>query len=73
LAARLAEKGIGTAVFYPLALPQQPAFSHLRPAPGAFPESERAAQEVLSLPIYPELTEEQQLMVVRQIREFYFP
>ena len=71
LAAHLAEKGIGTAVFYPMALPRQPVFSHLRHPAGAFPESERAAREVLSLPIYPELTEEQQLTVVRQVREFY--
>lgn len=51
----LAERGIGTEVYYPIPLPQQPALAKY--ATGACPESERAAAEVLALPMYPELAE----------------
>lgn len=56
---QLTDKGIGTAVYYPLPLHLQECFSYLEGKKGDFPESERACEQVLALPIYPELTEEQ--------------
>jgi dTDP-4-amino-4,6-dideoxygalactose transaminase len=71
LQAFLKEKGVGTSVFYPLSLHEQECFSDLGYRRGDFPVSERAAREVLALPMFPELTEEQQDHVVASIREFY--
>jgi dTDP-4-amino-4,6-dideoxygalactose transaminase len=71
LAAHLKKKGIGTKVYYPLPLHLQPCFEYLGYTPGAFPESERAAAEVVSLPIYPELTSAQLHETVDGIRSFY--
>lgn len=71
LQAHLKEKGIGHAVYYPLPLHLQPCFSYLGYKEGAFPESERAAKEVLSLPIFPELTAAQRDEVVATVRGFY--
>jgi dTDP-4-amino-4,6-dideoxygalactose transaminase len=67
----LADKGIGSAVYYPKALHMQPCFAPLGYAEGQFPEAERACRDVLSLPVYPELTEEQQQSVMDAVREFY--
>lgn len=67
----LLDRGIGCAVYYPKALHLQPCFAALGYGEGAFPESERACREVLSLPVYPELSREQQDLVVETIREFY--
>src|SRR5688572_26207965 len=71
LAAHLKNKGIGTKVYYPLPLHLQPCFSHLGYKAGSFPESERAAAEVISLPIFPELTPRQLDETVAGIRSFY--
>ena len=71
LARHLAAEGIGTAVHYPIPLHLQEAFSYLGGQPGSCPESERAAGEVLSIPVYPEITEEQQSRVVEEIKRFY--
>ncbi len=49
----------------------QPCFQHLGYREGQFPESERACREVLSLPVYPELTSEQQDAVIETVRGFY--
>jgi dTDP-4-amino-4,6-dideoxygalactose transaminase len=67
----LAEKGIGTEVYYPLPLHLQPCFKDLGYEAGDFPESERAAQEALAIPIYPELGEAAQRRVVDMIALFY--
>ena len=71
LQAHLKAKGIGTSVYYPLPLHLQPCFAYLEYTQGACPESERAANEVLSLPIYPELTRAQLDEVVAGVRGFY--
>lgn len=67
----LKKKGIGSSVYYPLPLHLQPCFAYLGYSEGAFPESERAAKEVISLPIYPELTSGQLDEVIDAVREFY--
>ncbi len=65
----LNEKGIDSRVFYPIPLHLQPCFSYLGYRKGNFPESEKAAQEIFSLPVYPELTHEQMDYVVKSIKE----
>ncbi|HXE56798.1 MAG TPA: DegT/DnrJ/EryC1/StrS family aminotransferase [Gemmatimonadales bacterium] len=67
----LKARGIGCAVYYPLALHLQPCFAHLGYRPGSLPATEAAMGSVLSLPVYPELTEAQQDAVVTAIKEFY--
>ena len=62
--------GIGSEVYYPLALHQQKALASLGYREGAFPESERAAREVLALPIFPQLRDDEQELVVGAIRGF---
>jgi dTDP-4-amino-4,6-dideoxygalactose transaminase len=71
LQAHLKAHGIGSAVYYPLPLHLQPCFEYLGYKQGQFPESERAAKEVLSLPIYPELTAAQRDEVIGTVRAFY--
>lgn len=66
----LAAAGIPTGVYYPLSLHLQEVFSGLGYREGDFPASERAAQEVLSLPIYPELEEEEVEYICDRIRAF---
>jgi dTDP-4-amino-4,6-dideoxygalactose transaminase len=66
----LAERKIGSTVYYPCPLHLQPLYAPLGHKAGDFPHSERAAQEVLSLPMYPELREEQMARVAETIAEF---
>ena len=67
----LADRSIGSEIYYPVPLHLQVALKDLGYGPGDFPESERAAAEVLALPIYPELREDEQETVVEAIRAFY--
>lgn len=66
----LESKGIQTNIYYPLSLHLQEVYQDLGYKTGDFPESELAQQQVLSLPMYPELTEEQVQEVVTQIAQF---
>jgi dTDP-4-amino-4,6-dideoxygalactose transaminase len=67
----LGKNGVGTEVYYPLPFHLQPCFKDLGYHEGQFPQAEAAAREALALPIYPELSEEQQAWVVAQIATFY--
>ncbi|USK49616.1 DegT/DnrJ/EryC1/StrS family aminotransferase [Bacillus sp. CMF12] len=67
----LKEHGIATMIYYPMPLHVQPVFKELGYKEGDLPETERAAKEALSLPMYPELKQEQQDFVIDKINEFY--
>lgn len=69
LRAKLQEKGVLSAVYYPLALHLQPAYQSLGYQPGQLPEAERASREVLSLPMFPELTADQQEQVAYALKD----
>jgi dTDP-4-amino-4,6-dideoxygalactose transaminase len=65
----LSSSGIGTEIYYPVALHQQECFSDLET--GSYPEAEHAAREVLALPIFPELTDDETLTVAETVRRFF--
>jgi UDP-2-acetamido-2-deoxy-ribo-hexuluronate aminotransferase len=65
----LKKRGIPTAIHYPIPLHLQPVFANLDLGPGSFPVAERLGQRVLSMPMHPYLTEEQQVTVVDALRE----
>jgi dTDP-4-amino-4,6-dideoxygalactose transaminase len=67
----LSEADIGTEVYYPVPMHLQPCFADLNAKEGDFPVAEEAAKKTLALPIYAELTDEQQTYVVQKIKEFY--
>jgi dTDP-4-amino-4,6-dideoxygalactose transaminase len=71
LRAFLSERGIGSEIYYPIPLHLQKCFSYLGYAPGDLPESEQAALDVLALPIFAELEEDEQRYVVEAMAEFY--
>ena len=65
----LAAEGIQTGIHYPVPVHLQPAYADLGYGRGAFPQSEKAAAEVLSLPLYPEITDAQLEWVSRVVQE----
>ncbi len=67
----LADRKIGSEIYYPLPLHLQPAFSYLGLKAGDLPVAEQAAREVLALPMFPELTEAEIKLVVDSIADFY--
>ena len=67
----LADRKIGTEIYYPLPLHLQPVFADLGLKAGDLPVAEQAAQEVLALPMFPELTDSEIRWVVESIAEFY--
>jgi dTDP-4-amino-4,6-dideoxygalactose transaminase len=67
----LTARKIGTEIYYPIPLHLQPCFVYLGYLKGDLPEAERAAKEVLALPMFPELTEDEQKRVVQSIADFY--
>ncbi len=71
LRAFLSQRGIGTEIYYPLPLHLQQAFAHLGYGKGDFPEADRASAEVVALPMFPELREEEQQRVVAAMAAFY--
>lgn len=66
----LKEKGIGCEIYYPVPMHVQECFRYLGYKEGDFPESEKAADEVLALPVYPELTAEQKDYIIQTILDF---
>jgi dTDP-4-amino-4,6-dideoxygalactose transaminase len=67
----LNDAGIGTEVYYPLPLHLQECFSELNYKKGDFPAAEHAAGHTLALPVYPEMSDDQQVYVVEKIKAFY--
>jgi dTDP-4-amino-4,6-dideoxygalactose transaminase len=67
----LTERGVGTAVHYPIPIHLQGAYRWLNVEPGSFPIAERCANQVLSLPIYPELTDAQVRQIAAHIRDWH--
>jgi dTDP-4-amino-4,6-dideoxygalactose transaminase len=67
----LSKREVETAIYYPLALHEQPCFEYLGYKAGDFPESEQAARETLALPIYPEIPRDAQKYVINCIAEFF--
>ena len=67
----LSDRKIGNAVYYPVPLHRQPIYATLGHGPGSFPEAEKAAEEALSLPMFPELKMEQIQRVAESISEFF--
>jgi len=70
LMAHLKEAGIGTGIHYPIPLHLQNAYSSMNYSRGDFPVAERASAEIVSLPMFPQLTSEQQAIVVEEVQDF---
>ncbi|MFZ0281105.1 MAG: DegT/DnrJ/EryC1/StrS family aminotransferase, partial [Bacteroidales bacterium] len=65
----LKSKGISTGIHYPIALPNLKAYSYLKYNKSDFPEATKASEEILSLPMYPELSEDQVQYIAKEIKE----
>ena len=63
----LRERGVNTIIYYPIPIHRQPAYADLGYAPGSLPITEQLAAEVLSLPIFPEITAAQQEQVIQAL------
>ncbi|MFB2770648.1 DegT/DnrJ/EryC1/StrS family aminotransferase [Pelatocladus sp. BLCC-F211] len=70
---QLQEQGVNTMIYYPRPLHLQPVYESLNYQPGQLPVSEQASQEVLSLPMFPELSEEQQDQVIYSLKDCQIP
>lgn len=70
LRAHLGKNGIGSLIHYPVPVHQQPAYTDYAPDEGELRHTELAAQEVLSLPMYPELSSERQQLVIQALQSF---
>jgi dTDP-4-amino-4,6-dideoxygalactose transaminase len=66
----LKSKGIATGIHYPIALPNLKAYSYLNHTVSEFPEATKASQEILSLPMFPELEEKQIRFITETIKDF---
>ena len=71
LKAYLGEEGIQTAIHYPRALPNLPAYRYMNNKPSDFPVASKYQNEVLSIPVYPEMTEDMIRYVAEKIRAFF--
>ena len=71
LARHLSEAGVSTGVYYPIALPLQPAYRFLEHNPGDFPAAEEAARTVLALPMFPEISGSEIRRIVTAVRSFF--
>jgi dTDP-4-amino-4,6-dideoxygalactose transaminase len=69
----LTQENIGTGLHYPIPIHLQKAYAHLGYTAGSFPVAEKIAGEILSLPMYPQLRNEQQEHVINVLNEFYEP
>jgi dTDP-4-amino-4,6-dideoxygalactose transaminase len=65
---QLQDAGVTTIIYYPIPIHRQPAYAHLGYAPGSLPVTERLCSEVLSLPIFPELSSVQQQKVIEVLQ-----
>jgi dTDP-4-amino-4,6-dideoxygalactose transaminase len=66
----LKSKGVSTGIHYPIALPNLKAYSYLKHGKNDFPEATRMSAEILSLPMYPELSESQIQFIAREIKAY---
>ena len=67
----LTANGIASGIYYPIPLHLQPAYRDFGYQRGDFPHSEKAADETLAIPIYPELSDKNQLAIINAIRTFF--
>ena len=69
----LQERGVSTIIYYPIPIHRQPAYAHLGLKQGSLPVTEQLCSQVLSLPIFPELSGQQQEAVIDTVRQLLAP